>query len=242
MKTPSLGLVGVALLVSCGAPQGAAYRGDLRGWGTLRAALRDGEDQARVAVAEVARPDTYALGALEGLAGEVTVLDGEVWVTRGDAEHPVTRHGPSSDERATVLFAFEVQRWRELLVAEDVDPSELDSYVAARAREAGLDLTRPFPFRIEGGLVHLDMHVVAGECPIRARQLGTEASAGAYQLHAAATPGRLLGIFADHSAGVVCHMGSRTHVHAVLDTDGGLTGHVETVGLARGAVLLLPLD
>ena len=62
----------------------------------------------------------------------------------------------------------------------------------------------------------------------------------AYVLHEDSVDGRLVGIYAEDSSGVVCHMGARTHVHAVLEREGGLTAHAETVGLAAGAVLKLP--
>lgn len=230
----------LCVTLSACATTGAAWKGEMRAWGSLQSALRDGESQARVTLAEVAGPHVYALGALEGLAGEVTLVDGEVWVTHGHPEHPVTSRGPSSDARATLLFAFEVRRWRELAVERAVAPEELDAFVAARAAEAGLDVSRPFPFLLEGGLVPLELHVIAGECPLRARALGQ--ACDAYELRVRETTGRLLGIFSPDSAGVVCHGGQRTHLHALLESDGGLTGHVERVGLAAGSVLRLPAE
>jgi alpha-acetolactate decarboxylase len=243
MKNPVAGLASGLLLASCATtmePASAAWRGDVQRWGTLREALRDGRDQARVAVAEVAREGVYAIGALEGLRGEITIADGEVWISEGHPERPVTTRGFTTNASATVLFAAEVHAWREIVVEKDVDPSELDAYVAGQARAVGLDASRPFPFVVEGGLRHLDMHVLAGECPIRARMLGQEMASPAYQFHSAFVEGRLVGMYAADSSGILCHMGSSTHVHALLDRDGGLTGHAETVGLAAGAVLELP--
>jgi len=208
----------------------------------LRDALRDGQDQARVAVAAVVRDDVYAIGALAGLRGEITVVDGEVWVTEGHVEHPVTTHGRTTDAAATVLFAAKVREWRRIPVEMPVDPSELDAFVGREARSAGLDVSRPFPFLVEGGLTHLSLHVVAGECPVRARMLGKAMTSPAYQMHVDHTDGRLVGFYAANSSGVICHMGASTHVHAVLDREGGMTGHVETVGLAAGAVLMLPAE
>ncbi len=242
MDTSKVGFLACFLLASCASTRepAAAWRGDVEHWGTLREALRDGQDQARVAVAEVARKGVYALGALEDLRGEITVVDGEVWISEGHAERPSTTRGLTTDASATVLFAAEVHSWRAIVVETDVDPSELDAYIAQQARSLGIDTSRPFPFLIEGGLRHLDMHVLAGECPIRARMLGEEMSSPAYQLHSPSVEGRLVGMYAADSSGILCHMGSSTHVHVLLDQDGGLTGHAETVGLAAGAVLELP--
>lgn len=244
MKTGPLDIVLCLFFVSCTATEEPAastsWSGDVERWGTLREALRDGEDQARVAVADVARKGVYAIGALEGLRGEITVADGEVWISEGGVPRPLATRGRSTSAHATVLFAAEVRAWREIVVEAEVDPSELDAYVARQALAAGLDLTRPFPFVVEGGLRHVDMHVLAGECPMRARMLGREMTSPANQFHSAATDGRLIGLYAADSSGILCHMGSRTHVHVLLEQDGGLTGHAETVGLAAGAVLKLP--
>jgi len=244
MKTKALDVVLCLLTVSCAATKepaaSSAWRGEIERWGTLREALRDGQDQVRVAVAEVARKGVYAVGALEGLRGEITVADGEVWISEGHVQHPVTTRGLATSAQATVLFAAEVREWREIVVEADVDPSELDAYVARQARAVGLDPNRPFPFVVEGGLRHLSMHVLAGECPIRARMLDKEMTSPPYQLHSESADGRLVGLYATDSSGILCHMGSKTHVHAMIEQDGGLTGHAETVGLAAGAVLKLP--
>lgn len=236
-----LGLAGCAVAPTHeAAAREPMWQGSVEGWGTLREALRDGQVQARVALGDVARPGTWAVGALEGLRGEITIADGEVWVSEGSAGGAVTARGATSSESATVLFAAEVASWREVVVAQDVGTSELDAYVEGQARAAGLDVSRPFPFVVEGELHHLRIHVIAGECPTRARMLGGEPAAPPFELHADATSGRLVGIHATNSSGVVCHMGSSTHVHALLEEQGGLTGHVESVGLGEGAILKLP--
>lgn len=218
---------------------GAAWRGSIDHWGTLREALRDGRDEGRVAVASVASENVYALGALEGLEGEVTIVDGNVWISRGSPERTVTVREASS-EQATVMAAASVGAWEELAVEEDVDPSVLDAYVARRAREVGLDTSRPFPFVVEGGLVHLQAHVIGGECPMRARMLGKTMTKPPFSMHADAVDGKLVGIYAEDAAGTLTHMGASSHVHAVLEGDETLTCHVETVGLTTGAKLFLP--
>ena len=231
------------VLFSCqaaGPEHRSAWSGELEQWGTLRAALRDGQVEARVRVADVAREGVWAVGALEGLRGEITIADGEVWISEGGAERAVTTRGRDSEASATVLFAAEVAEWHELTLEADVDPSVLDAFLAEQAAAVGIDVSAPFPFVVDGGLEHVRLHVIGGECPIRARMLGRAATFPPYELDLAAAPGRLVGIYAPDSGGVVCHAGSRSHAHALLEADGGLTGHVETVGLRSGSILRLP--
>ena len=73
-----------------------------------------------------------------------------------------------------------------------------------------------------------------------AKMLGDEMDSPPYELHADSTVGRLVGIWAPESSGVMCHAGARSHLHVVLDEGDGLTGHVDSVGLVAGAVLKLP--
>src|SRR4051812_1453629 len=85
---------------SLAAPVPATWSGAVETWGTLREALHDGHDEARVALAEVAERGVYAIGALAGLRGEISVEDGEVWVTLGDALEPATRRSRDPRESA----------------------------------------------------------------------------------------------------------------------------------------------
>lgn len=238
VKAGGLAFLLLGCAPACRAPQAAAWDGELASWGTMRAVLRDGDDRARVALVDLARDDIHALGALAGLAGEITIVDGEVWITRGHPERPTTTRGPAGDAAATLLFACEVRAWREIPVEQDVPAAELDAFIERCAARAGLDPTRPFPFQVEGRLTELALHVVADECPLRARARG--APTDAFELRTDALDGRLFGIFAPDSAGVVCHAGARNHVHALLETPAVLTGHVESCGLAAGSVLRLP--
>lgn len=227
------------LLVSCAADPPAATWGEFERWGTLREALREGKVEARVEVSDVAAPGVWGVGALEGLRGEITVADGEVWVTEGGAA-PETRRGADLAAPATVLFTGRVAGWWEVAVEHDVAAADLDAFVAARARTVGLDPDDTFPFVVEGSLRDLRLHVIAGACPVRARALGQEPDPPAYEARFQVTPGRLVGIYAPQGAGVVCHHGSRSHVHALLEQPGAWTGHVESVGLKAGSRLLLP--
>lgn len=194
--------------------------------------MRDGEHEARVSVADVARKGIYGVGALDGLRGEITIANGEVWITEGDVPRPVTHH--DADAHATVLFVAEVHEWRAVRVETRVEPQDVDTYVKTQAQLAGIDVARPFPFLVDGALAPLRLHVVAGECPMRARAL-------AFELEVDSVEGRIVGIYAKDSSGVVCHGGSNMHAHAVLEQDGGLTGHVEVFGIAAGAMLVLPV-
>lgn len=235
--SPNVLALSLALtLLGCQAgPQ--PWPGTLQRWGSVREALRDGRTEARVELSHAARPHLYGVGALADLAGEVTVIDGEVWVTEGDPVAPLTTRDATGS--ATLLALAEVPRWTETPVTEVVPPDALGDWLVARARDAGLDPTRTFPFQVVGGLDPLTLHVIDGQCPHRAAMTGEALDSPPYRWSGSGDDGRVVGLFAPGAAGVLTHANSPLHAHVVL-ADEPISGHVDSVGLLPGAVLLLP--
>lgn len=241
MKSLALPVSVALFALACQSTRPAAAPPDaVRSWGTLRQALRDGEVQGRVKLDDAAGVGVWGVGALEGLAGEVTIADGEVWITEGDAVSPVTTRGSGAGARATVLVAAQVEEWVEVPVQGPVEPAHFDAFIENAARTHGIDPASPFVFRVDGELTDLQLHVIAGQCPMRARALGEATTAPPFELQVALATGQLVGVYAEESAGELCHHGSRTHVHVLLEGERVLTGHVESVGIAAGASLRLP--
>ena len=147
-------------------------------YGEMREVLGQGDHSGRIRLGDtVARPHCCAVGALAGLAGEITIINGKVIVTRTDEDHqPVTQAADPKlyEEEAAMLATAYVPRWTEYQVPEDVANHELEKFLANAARRVGLDPTRPFPFMVEGNLTDLKSHVIRGACPMRAKRLGQE--------------------------------------------------------------------
>ena len=82
----------------------------------MREVLREGRTQSRVALEDVtSRSGAVAVGALAGLGGEITIVDGETWIARSvDGVPEVTGPGPESSDDATVLTASHVDDWIEI--------------------------------------------------------------------------------------------------------------------------------
>jgi acetolactate decarboxylase len=240
-RTHPLLLAAALCCTACATPE-APRPAALRTWGSLREALRDGQTQGRVTLSSVTAPGVYGVGAMAGLDGEITIVDGEPLVSR--VRDGRVRTERSAAGEATLLVTAQVSAWRDVAVTADVDPSQLDEFLAQSAEAAGLDPDAPFPFVIDGELRHLRLHVIAGECPIRARMLGAEPKSPPFARHFDRVRGKLVGIHARNASGVLTHHGSAVHLHAVvghheLTGHDEFTGHVESVGIAAGAVLRL---
>lgn len=207
--------------------------------GTMHAAIGKGEHQGRVALSSLAKPGFYGVGALEGLAGEVTIVDGEVVVSvvDGGAIESVDPTG----RQATLLVGAQVEAWRETRLDAEIAAGDFD---AAIARATDVDGEEPFVFVVRGAVRELHYHVINGACPVHARRAGIELSEEQQPASRTLATGEatLVGIFARDAAGKLTHPNTSTHVHVVLEEADGrrVTGHVESVALEAGASLRLP--
>lgn len=228
---------GVALLTGC-----ASRTTRVAQYGAMRQVMREGQTEPRIRLTDaVAVPHAYGVGALEGLTGEVTIVDGSVWVARvAHGGVDVSGPAPLAHDQATLLTLAHVARWEPLPVTTAVEGAALESYIEEAARAMGIDTSRPFPFVIEGEAIRVDLHVINGYCPSAVDPATIDAQPWVWSSPA---PGRavIVGFYAPDAAGVMTHHGTAVHMHAVVDIDGRtVAGHVDEAAAGAGAVLRLP--
>ena len=144
---------------------------------------------------------------------------------------------------ATLLVGFHIDQWSKQTIAVDVKPDKLEEYIEGKAKDLGIDTSKPFPFVIEGTLTDLHLHVIRGACPVHSKRNGIELDEDSkpYHGHHESLKGTLVGIYAKDAVGNLTHPGTSTHTHVVYSQqDNNFTGHVESVGVASDATLLLP--
>lgn len=208
-------------------------------YGGMRDVLRMGNTQPRVTLSHVvSKPGSIAVGALAGLGGEITIIDGDVWVARSRAGNsvvtgPTVHHG----DQATLLTVAYVSRWVDVPLPNGASSNELDAVIANAARSVGVDTTKPFPFIIEGDLLQVEAHVIAGSCPI-----ANPSGEPPWRLsRPSPAPGLLVGFYAEGAEGVMTHHGSPLHAHVVLDRTGTtITAHADSVAVGPEAVIRVP--
>ncbi len=210
--------------------------------GALREIMHMGRTERRVDLAPlVGRKGLFGLGALEGLGGEVTLWDGQLWLSTPDGQggavsgrHDVTTAG------ATLLVTSVVTAWQERPVTEAVSFAELDAFIEREARAAGVNVAEAFPFRIEGSPTRLDWHVIDGS-KIPSDAHGHEAHMRtAVRGSLTARPVRILGFYSPKHHAIFTHHDTNTHAH-VISVAPAVTGHVDHVDIAEGARLYLPV-
>ncbi len=228
----------VALLGGCASH---SWNGKVRTWGTLRGVLRDGDTSGKVRLSEATGPHSVGIGAPEGLAGEIVVLDGETWVAQADsAARAETLHPAPPDATATFLVMATVPRWVDLRTDGRLSLDELEQFVGVAAENNGLDTKAPFPFLVEGRFSTIKLHILNGRCPFAPPNSDDEPGHDPVRVRADGKQGVLVGFYYDGPPGILTHAGKKLHVHALLKDDRRTVGHVEVVSVDAGAVIRVP--
>lgn len=219
------------LLLAC-CSSAAPVAPEVTVYGALREMIHDGRIEGRVELASVVRSGTYGVGALEGMRGEITLVDGAAWLAVGERDGGKARQGVVG-ERAALLVASNVSAWRD--VAIDAAITDLDAAIERYAVSAGLSIDKPFAFVIEGE-VDATWHVLKGP-----PTPGTSPHDHARNAVVGTLAGRatVVGFFSKTHVGVFTHMGHTVHAH-VIDPRSGVGGHADQLTVRAGSTLRLP--
>ncbi len=207
-------------------------------WGGMRDVLRNGNTQGRVQLSDVVGPNSFAVGALEGLAAEITVLAGEVHLAEveqvnGQGEYNV--RSPKAGEQAT-LFVFSTSpTLDEYVMPLASDLATFEASIRSIAAASVYDVTQPFPFRVEGTVNEVHLHVLNHSCPI-----ANPDGPAPWRHTAQNQPTNLIGFYAQDAAGLLTHHGQSTHIHAQLPTQ-NISGHVDALSFTHSTSLFLPV-
>lgn len=242
-RTPLTSTVATAALLSicwlmtaCAGTPPTTYGVRVRG--TLHTMMQQGQTRATSTLGELLPdPQVYAVGALADLSGEVTVVGGQAYLSySGGVGGTRTEKPIITNAGATLLVSAAVSNWQSVVTTAPIRYRDLDRAIERLARDAGIDVRERFPFLIEGELEQLQWHVIDG------RRL--KSGPASHQDHLAASTqttlerasATLVGFYSDKDQGVFTHMGSRTHIHCVVE-DPVATGHVDHVIIPTGTTI-----
>lgn len=177
--------------------------------------------------------NSFGLGGLSELRGEITILGGVVWLAypSGKDAVRVTRVA-HSNESATLLIHADVPSWRVVTLNDELATSALGARVRQLALAEGVATLDRFPFLLEGHFTNVIWH--AGRKPPATGVLG--ASGMAPDVH-----GTVLGFFSREEGGLIVPRGADVHLHAVLENE-TLCGHIDSATILPGTTVRLPVS
>ncbi len=224
-------------VISCTVKKAPKTPIEVSHYGVLREIMREQKLEANADLADLRdMPDLYALGALEGLAGEILILDGQP--LNGLASKGELTFDRTFDRKATLLVSAQVPAWQELsLQFESVNLAELQTIVRDAATQLSIDTEKAFPFLIKGSFKQVDWHVInAAEAETQDHDAYKKAG---LQGQSQDIKGELLGFYSEKHEGVFTHHGSYLHIHFV-NADETEMGHVDELMIEGEVVLLFP--
>jgi acetolactate decarboxylase len=184
------------------------------------------------------QPGLFALGPLDNLQGEITVVDGIVHTSSVTNGKIVSRINPEA--RAPFLVYSYVNEWSTYqITAKFTELKSIENIIDSLAAKHGYGTDDAFPFLLEADWQQLHFHVIMRD---------TTEEKHSHESHNAAkvkytrtnTSGTLLGFFSRHHEGVFTHRGQFAHVH-YLNADTKETGHLDEVNHNGIIVVKFPL-
>ncbi len=219
-----------------------AWNGEVQVYGALRAMFHEGQTGTMVTLdSMLPNPDLYAVGALTGLSGEITIIGGKTYLSYPEsADSTRTETSCRSTAGAALLVTAEVPVWHSITIENSISFEELDQAIAELAASAGMNLDQRFPFLLLGDFENLQWHVIDGSRLVAGGTSHQDHLAASTRVSLDRTPATLVGFYSAGDQGVFTHMGSRTHIHCLLE-EPPATGHVDHVNIPAGITVMFPV-
>jgi alpha-acetolactate decarboxylase len=211
----------------------------VRAYGMFRTMAQGQDYRPKIGLGEAKDEGvTEAVGALSGLRGEITMLDGRYVVSYGGG---CAACPPPHEEKATLLATAKVTRWAApVALPEGLTGKALEHFIVEHAKAAGFDMSKPFAVRLKGTLTDVSMHILRAPNPKFTGHGSAHPMAEQDEIKTAAIAGEVVGFYAPPAlAGTISHPGEPFHFHWV-DEARSKTAHIDAFGMAKGALLSLP--
>ena len=203
--------------------------------GTLRAIMKGGDLSSKVHLGGLEKEGLYALGAVNGLQGEILILDGKAYIA--SVEKGKLRIDRSYDHEASLLVRSYVKDWESFDIPEGISPQKLAALIEEKAQ--GIGLRSPFPFRVEGRASSFTWHVINWEEGDTVHTHEKHKHSG-LRGREKERKVEVLGFYSAKS-GVFTHHKSPLHMH-VGTKDEELAAHLERIRVGKGMRLMLPFE
>lgn len=209
-------------------------------YGALKNAMKQNDLAAYVSSDSIDLKNFYALGALEGLEGELLIMDGQVYTSsQGDTTNNTLIQKKNIDFSANFLVGAKVSKWISLDVPKSIKTkSDLEKFVTEKAIEQGFDKADPFPFLLKGSTKSTSWHVVNWDANDSIHTHEKHVKSGIYDTDLEKDV-IILGFYSEQHKGIFTHHSSFLHMH-VLNDEKEIMGHLDDLTLGAKMILKLP--
>ena len=178
----------------------------------------------------------YALGAFEGLSGEVQISNGVSFNSRAKDSTVVIENEIKG--AASLLVFSQVQNWKEIFLHNNASFSDFESHLENQASRVGINTNEPFPFMLEGKVRELKWHVINWD---RNDSIHTHKKHQEAGLNGVIKDEKveIIGFYSKKHKGVFTHHSTNIHMH-FINKEKNLAGHVDDLIISKSMKLKLP--
>ena len=184
-----------------------------------------------------AQKNIYAVGPLADSGGEITAVAGKFYIAR--VKHGEVKTDSDLSVSAGFLVWSDIDEWQPAVaLGEKAEThAQLEKRIEILATKAGMDMSKPFPFKLEGVLDSVSYHILVPKIQ-KHEGSGHGDSGGDKKISARNADAVIIGFFSRNHAGVFTHQGSTAHLHVVESN--GSSGHVDEISANAGVRVSFP--
>lgn len=203
--------------------------------GEMRRIMQLNDLSATVDLDSLQPSGLYALGAAEGLKGEIIILNGKGYITSLVNGIPSTRS--ASKARGAMVVFDHIPSWKITQHQNAIQNlNELEKFLEHHVQQTGRPTSEPFAFLLTTSTSNVTYHVIDWVN-------GTPHSAATHKQFALKgelenQPVTILGFYSNQHQGVFTHHDSKIHLHVITENK-DLVGHVDQLELRGGFSLSL---
>ena len=226
-----------SILISACAEKRLVPEGEVKYAGELRQVM-NGNLEPNFKLSDLeGQENLYALGAMEGLSGEILIYNSTPLNSVQAVE--MAEMDNTLDKNASVLVYSQVEEWEEYEVPRPILTMKLfETYVEAAAKKAGIDTSKPFPFLLEGYVRKINWHVVNWDPAMGDHSINAHKNSGLNGV-AVDQDVKILGFYSSSHQGIFTHHDTNVHMHFSLSNE-KLAGHLDDMILGEYMRLKLP--
>ena len=184
-------------------------------------------------------PDVYAIGAMEGLKGEIQILGSKALYSRKGIDGEMLEMDSTYLANAAMLVYTRVPEWQEYEIPKAILTLEqFDNWLYSTASKAGHNMDEPLPFLVHGFPRKLNWHIIDWNPSIGSHSKQNHINSGIQGVFVEEETD-IIGFYSRNHKGVFTHHDSNMHMHFVLDNE-KLAGHVDQVLFGPYMILKLP--
>jgi alpha-acetolactate decarboxylase len=188
---------------------------------------------------DLEKKGTYAVGAIGSATGEITIFDGDVYLSYGKAGVKSSLNSIPKGESAMLLAVIRPKKFFEpIKIPEDMMDIDFYEWIESQAIKQKVDPTKPFLFILKGEFQALVWHIINGRNIVPPKAGDKHYLMEKLFVKKDKSDGIVFGIYRKGKQGVFTHPGDNHHAHGIFN-NGKQAGHVDNFDIPKGMSLQL---